>query len=48
VISSFLDAKNDEIINIFSKATTKEKTDAVQILSDINPTQTSRYEQILK
>ena len=48
VISSFLDAKNDEIINIFSKATTKEKTDAVQVLSDINPTQTSRYEQILK
>lgn len=48
VISSFLDAKNDEIINIFSKATTKEKTEAVQILSDINPTQTSRYEQILK
>jgi Domain of unknown function (DUF4835) len=48
VISSFLDAKNDELINIFSKASTKEKTDAVQILSDINPTQTSRYEQMLK
>ncbi len=48
VISSFLDAKNDELINIFSKATTKEKTEAVQILSDINPTQTSRYEQMLK
>ena len=48
VISSFLDAKNDELINIFSKATSKEKTDAVQVLSDINPTQTSRYEQILK
>ena len=48
VISSFLDAKNDELINIFSKATTKEKTDAVQVLSDINPTQTARYEQMLK
>ena len=48
VISSFLDAKNDELINIFSKATSKEKTDAVQVLSDINPTQTSRYEQMLK
>lgn len=48
VISSFLDAKNDELINIFSKGTTQEKTDAVQILSDINPTQTARYEQILK
>jgi hypothetical protein len=48
VISSFLDAKNDELINIFSKATTKEKTDAVEVLSDINPTQSSRYEKILK
>lgn len=48
VISSFLDAKNDELINIFSKATTQEKTDAVQILSDVNPTQSARYEKILK
>jgi len=48
VISAFLDAKNDELINIFSKATTREKTDAIQVLSDINPTQTSRYEQMLK
>lgn len=48
VISSFLDAKNDELINIFTKATTKEKTDAVQILSDVSPTQSGRYEQILK
>jgi hypothetical protein len=48
IISTFLDAKTDELINIFSKGTTKEKTDAVQILSDVNPTQISRYEQILK
>ncbi len=48
IISSFLDAKNDELINIFSKATSKEKTDAVQILSDVNPTQTGRYETIMK
>jgi len=48
VIASFLDAKNDEIINILSKATTKEKTEAVQVLCDLNPTQTSRYEQLLK
>lgn len=48
VISSFLDAKNDELINILSKASTQEKTDAVQILCDINPTYTQRYEQILK
>lgn len=48
VIATFLDAKNDELINIFSKATTKEKEEAVQILCDVNPSMTSRYEQILK
>ena len=48
VISSFLDAKNDELINIFSEGTSKEKETAVEILSDVNPTATSRYEKILK
>lgn len=48
VISSFLDAKNDELINIFSEATQQEKKDAVEILSDISPTNTARYESILK
>ncbi|NCU33364.1 MAG: DUF4835 family protein, partial [Candidatus Moranbacteria bacterium] len=47
LISSFLDAKNDELINIFSKATEKEKTEAVQILTDVNPTGANRYERIL-
>jgi hypothetical protein len=47
-ISSFLDAKNDELINIFSKGTTQEKTDAVQVLSDVNPTKSAMYEKILK
>lgn len=47
VISSFLDAKSDELISIFSKATEKEKKDAVEILSDVNPTQTDRYQKIL-
>lgn len=48
VISSFLDAKNDELINIFSKSNTKEKTEAVEILCDVNPAFSSRYESILK
>ncbi len=48
IIASFLDAKNDELINIFSKATDKEKKEAVEILMDVNPTQTERYEKILK
>lgn len=48
VITTFLDAKNDELINIFSKGSAKEKTEAVEILSDVNPSLISRYEQILK
>jgi len=48
IISSFLDAKNDELINIFSKGSTKEKTEAVEVLSDVNPTASARYEAILK
>jgi Domain of unknown function (DUF4835) len=48
VITNFFNAKNDELINIFSKASTQEKQDVVEILSDVNPTQSSKYEQILK
>lgn len=47
VISTFLDAKTDELINIFSKGTEKEKMLVVEILSDVDPTQTAKYEQIL-
>ena len=47
VIASFMDAKSDELINIFKKSTEKEKKEVVQVLTDINPTQTSRYESIL-
>ncbi len=47
VIASFLDAKSDELISILSKATEKEKKEAVQVLSDVNPTQTEKYEKIL-
>lgn len=48
IIASFLDAKSDELINIFSKATDKEKKEAVEVLIDVNPTQSERYEKILK
>ncbi len=46
-IASFMDAKTDELINIFSKASEKEKKEAVEVLSDVNPTQINRYEKIL-
>ncbi|ADQ79078.1 hypothetical protein Palpr_0928 [Paludibacter propionicigenes WB4] len=48
VISSFLEAKNDELVNVFSKGSTQEKSEAIEILTDINPTQSDRYSQILK
>ena len=48
LVSSFIDAKSDELINIFSKAPTKEKEVVVRILSDIAPTQSERFERILK
>lgn len=48
VISAFLDAKNDELINIFKQGTNEEKEQAVDVLTSINPSLTTRYEQILK
>ncbi len=45
-ITSFLDAKTDEILNIFKRATDQEKKNVIEILSDINPTQSEKYESI--
>lgn len=47
IITSFLDAKSDELINIFKKGTPEEKKSVVDILTTVNPTQTNRYEQIM-
>ncbi|VBB44893.1 conserved hypothetical protein [uncultured Paludibacter sp.] len=48
LISSFLDAKNDELINIFKQGTTEEKDKAIEILTDVNPAAANRYEEINK
>ncbi|MDR1591659.1 MAG: DUF4835 family protein [Prevotellaceae bacterium] len=46
-IISFLDAKNDELINIFTKhGTSKEKEDVYNVLADVNPMAISQYEKI--
>ena len=47
-VLSFLDAKNDELINIFSspKALPKERNDVYEVLMDVNPALGSRYEVI--
>ena len=47
VISAFMDAKTDELINIFSGASEKEKQEAVSILSDVNPAASDRYRTIM-
>ncbi|MDD3739496.1 MAG: DUF4835 family protein [Lentimicrobiaceae bacterium] len=43
-----LDAKRDEIVNIYSQAPPMDKSRAVNILKEIDPANTSKYQQILK
>jgi hypothetical protein len=45
---SFIDTKRDEIVNIFSKAPTREKMKVYEILVDVDPAQTSKYEPMIK
>ena len=46
VINTFLDAKADELADIFSKGTDKEKKDVYELLMDIDPTRQSTYDRI--
>ena len=48
VITSFLETKADELIKIFSKAPAQEKTDVHELLMDLDPSQSTKYEPILK
>lgn len=41
-----LDAKRDEIINIFSEGNPKEKTEAQNIMKEIDPANSSKYSKI--
>jgi hypothetical protein len=47
VITSFIDAKSDELINILSKATDSEKKEAVEVLTDVAPTQADKFSKIM-
>ncbi|MFI5134472.1 MAG: DUF4835 family protein [Chitinophagales bacterium] len=44
----FFQTKGDELVNIYSKATPQEKSAAVQILSTLDASNSSKYQQILK
>jgi len=46
VINTFLDAKADELADIFSKGTDKEKKAVYELLMDIDPTRQNTYDRI--
>ena len=46
VINTFLDAKADEMVDIFSKGTDKEKKEVYEILMDIDPTRQNTFDRI--
>ncbi len=46
IINTFLDAKADEIVDIFKRGTDKEKKNVQEILMDIDPTRQNTYDKI--
>lgn len=46
VVTAFLDAKNDELVNIFAGGTSEEKKKVYELLTDIDPTRQSIYDGI--
>ena len=46
VVNAFLDAKADELVNIFKKGTSEEKKMVYDLLMDIDPTRQSTYDEI--
>lgn len=46
VVNTFLDAKADELMDIFKKGTDKEKKEVYNLLMDIDPTRISTYDKI--
>ena len=46
VINAFLDAKSDELVNIFKNGTSEEKKMVYDLLMDIDPTRQSTYDEI--
>lgn len=48
VINTFLDAKNEELVNIFEQGTSDEKKQVYELLMDIDPTRQTTYNRISK
>jgi hypothetical protein len=47
-VQVFMNAKSDELINIFSQAEIQEKNTAVNLLKRLDPAGSSKYQEILK
>jgi len=43
----FLDAKRDELINIYSQAAPMDKTKIINIMKEVDPANSARYQQIM-
>ena len=48
LLQMFADTKLDEIVSIYSKATTQEKQDGYKMLSNLYPALTTRLEPLKK
>lgn len=46
IVELFFNAKRDEVINLFTKGTTEEKTKAVEILTTVDPANSNKYFKI--
>lgn len=47
LIQIILDAKRDEIINVYSQGSASEKNQAVEIMKEVDPSHTTDYQKIL-
>lgn len=45
-VQIWFNAKSDELVNIFKTGTTAEKAAAIQLLSELDPTNSSKYQKI--
>jgi len=48
VLQLFLEAKSDEIVNIFKEAPSMEKTKVVEIMKQLDPSNSSNYDKIMQ
>ncbi len=46
VVNTFMDAKNDELVNLYSKASDSEKTAFLTLMESVDPTRMTQYEKI--